>query len=959
MKKVLNYSFALFAGITVALACSKVDVKSDITDPDSPGQDAKKQVSISVSISEEGLTRVAFTESESDKSGGMKLSWEVTDVLDINGEEFTIAPGSISTDGKTATFEGPELGAGPYTITYIDGEFTPQQTQQADADTGHLKYYASLTGVDSYQDIAFTQAWAEEHNGTFLQSGILRLRAQMPTTEIAASVREVKITAFDADGSPLGIFQGDNALTLTLTDQVDTDEDRILDLYFNLPTWDAEIPANASIIVRFKTDEPDAVFAYTRYHTFTEKMVLTPGTVNALKLNCTATGKHAGNKSFCDGTTAEKAYLIGDMYQLQAIDELSLTDKTYFKLIDDIDLDGFNWTSLNSDGTKVVDLDGNGKTITKLGNTLFADFNGSVTDLTIDQANVSGSGALIGIFANTIKTAASTLKNVDINNSSVSSTNNNPGALVSQIDAAGTVIENCDIANTEVKGYRAGGLAYFFNTTVTATNCTFIGGKVEGSNQYIGGLVGSVAGSSVLTNCRVEDATITATRNQDVRTGGLIGMLQQNATVKGCTVGTDSKQVIVSLPEPASGKVINGGGFVGVLYGTITKDTSGNRSKAYAKVSCGNTSEDQQVNVGGFVGFHRGVIESSDAYVTMTSLKGKAIGGFAGYMVSGGIGSHSTDCTVSGSVSGSGETGGFVGKAEFGSTTNCSSSAIVSRTDSGNYFGSFAGSVYEFTMTECSANSDINCNANYVGGFIGGILTPTGKQASITKCYSSGTVTSGSSQCGGFIGHISAAGTAKVSISDCYTIGNVNVSNQRVGGFIGQINSGGSVTISKCFASGAVNGSFAVGGLVGFMNMAATIEYSGAWNSSVTPTSFGDTNWSSGAVIGVAWPTATLTNNYRQSNMSITAWWVPEAGYQHPDVSSSSPLIVKDLGDGQLRPTTATSAAKGQDNYPQFAYHGNVVSEITLSELASTTLGWDSDIWNFTGLLPRLKWTLE
>ena len=955
MKKILNYSFALFAGIAFALACSKVDVNSDITEPVTPDQDAKKQVSITVSIQDQSLTRVAFTESDADKSGGMKLSWEVTDKLDINGEEFTIAAGSISADGKTATFEGPDVGAGPYTISYNGGDFQKDQTQDKDASTDHLKYVACLNGVDSYQDIAFTEAWAEAHNGTLIQSGILRLRAQMPSMEIAAAVKDVKITAFDADGEPVGLFHGNNQLELTLSNQVDTDEDRILDLYFNLPTWEQDIPANTSILVRFKTDEPHAVFAYTRYHTFTSGLTLNPGEVNAIKLNCTATAQHAGNKSVCDGSTAEKAYLIGDPYQLQAIDALSSRNKKYFKLIDNIDLDGFDWTSLNSAGIKVVDLNGNGKTITKLGNTLFADFNGTASNLTIDQANVSGSGALIGIFANTIKTAASTLTNVDITNSSVSSTNHNPGALVSEIDINNTVIKDCDILNTTVSGYRAGGMAYYFNATVTVTNCSFSGGSVTGSNQYIGGLVGSVAGSSVLTNCRVENATITATRNQDVRTGGLIGMLQQNATVKGCTVGNVGQPVSIVLPTPASGKVINGGGFVGVLYGTITKDDSNNRNKAYATVTCSNTADGEVLNIGGFVGFHRGVIDYSDAYVTMNTITGKNIGGFAGYMVAGGIGSHSTDCTVSGTVSGCDNTGGFVGMAEYGSPTNCSSSAVVTR-KSGNNFGVFAGCVKDFTMTKCSAVADIECNGNYVGGFIGEIATPDGKATTISRCWSEGTVKSQSTQCGGFIGHIAATGTGNVTISDSYTRGNVIETNQRIGGFIGQINVGGTVTISRCYASGTVSGNFAVGGFIGFMNMSATIENCAAWNTSVTPTLYGKENWSTGAIIGVAWPTATIRNNYRQSNMSLTAWWQPDADYQHPDVGSSTPLIVKDILTDELRATTATSATKGQDNYPQFAYHGKVQSGMTLCQIAKTTLGWSSDVWNMeTGILPTLK----
>ena len=40
---------------------------------------------------------------------------------------------------------------------------------------------------------------------------------------------------------------------------------------------------------------------------------------------------------------------------------------------------------------------------------------------------------------------------------------------------------------------------------------------------------------------------------------------------------------------------------------------------------------------------------------------------------------------------------------------------------------------------------------------------------------------------------------------------------------------------------------------------------------------------------------------------------------------------------------------------PQFPYHGKVEAGKTLSELASTTLGWDASIWDFSGAMPTLK----
>ena len=79
--------------------------------------------------------------------------------------------------------------------------------------------------------------------------------------------------------------------------------------------------------------------------------------------------------------------------------------------------------------------------------------------------------------------------------------------------------------------------------------------------------------------------------------------------------------------------------------------------------------------------------------------------------------------------------------------------------------------------------------------------------------------------------------------------------------------------------------------------------------------------------------------------------------YNHPNVSSSSPLIIceKSAATLTLMATTATALASGQDNYPIFPYHGKVEAGKTLSVLAEATLGWDSSVWDFTDDLPTLR----
>ena len=103
--------------------------------------------------------------------------------------------------------------------------------------------------------------------------------------------------------------------------------------------------------------------------------------------------------------------------------------------------------------------------------------------------------------------------------------------------------------------------------------------------------------------------------------------------------------------------------------------------------------------------------------------------------------------------------------------------------------------------------------------------------------------------------------------------------------------------------------------------------------------------------MGVAFPKCTLTDNYRNPSMDLTAYWVPDmATYQHANVSSTHALV-----DSTGTEMADASNASGQAHYPQYPYHGKVETGKTLSQLASTTLGWSSEIWDFSGDVPALN----
>ena len=948
MKKILNYTLSLLAGASLFASCAKEVLLTDSTANGNAGSQAETVISASL----EGL-KVSIVPtlpgSGAPVPTGATLTWESTDQLRVYNHadktqysDFRLISGEGT---KTATFSGAEIaGATAYDIEILNGivDFG-EQTQPADGDPGDLKYFASATNVADLSSISLSDF-----------SSILALTAKMPSQAIAAGVKSVEIEASE------DIFNAGNTLKVTF-DAVGS-EDEYLNFYATLPAGSTAVPAGTTLLVKFNAPETEHT-VYTRFMSLPAS-TFTTNKVNKISVDASNSASYANASSTGIGTSANP-YLIGDPYQLDSVNVLLADEVRYFKLIDDIDMEGHTMAKMiNRDSPyRPFDFDGNDMTISNLNQSLFYNLVGaSVKDLTLDHCTVTSRA----ILAEYCQGSGNTVSNVTISNGSINSNNDNTGALIGRVNngtAAETLtvtISDCTVEDTDVAATGVvGGVIGFADAKVAVSGCVYTGGTVTcRANRFAGGFLASTGNyDSVFSDCQVADATVDVTvTNNDFRAGGFAGQLQTKVLVKGCTVGSSAEKVNLVLAAPTSGKLYNAGGFAGTAYGTITKNGD-TRSAAFVNISSGNTVGNAQINIGGFTGYSQGRTEYSDADITATSVTGSHVGGFVGICVNGSI----ENCTATGAVSGTQKTGGFVGVASNGAITSCTASTAVSKVGSatgsgeGVDFGVFAGMIaQDVTMSKCSATADISVNASYVGGFAGSISTSASKTSVISKCWSTGNVTTGSSQCGSFIGHIAANVSGTVTVSDCYSTGNQVSTNQRQGGFIGQINSG-IVTVSNCYAAGTVTGSFAIGGLVGFMNVEATIENCAAWNSGITPSSYGDGNWSSGAVVGVAWPSATLSNNYRKPGMSLTAWWVPDADYNHPDVSSSATLVVKDKADGTLRNTSATATASGNDNYPQFAYHGKVAAGTTLSQLASTTLGWSSDVWDFSGDLPVLK----
>ena len=166
------------------------------------------------------------------------------------------------------------------------------------------------------------------------------------------------------------------------------------------------------------------------------------------------------------------------------------------------------------------------------------------------------------------------------------------------------------------------------------------------------------------------------------------------------------------------------------------------------------TGSDQYVGLFGHIGSGGTVKDVTLEEVTLEEVKIEsnndmsAVGGVAGR-------SYGTleNCSVSGSVSGSGIAGGVVGYQSGGFLTGCSSSATV---NAGGVAGGVAGLTDSgATLTACYATGDvtlesINSGGNFVGGVVGSNTSCT-----LKACYAWGSVTgsgSGTIYVGGVTG---------------------------------------------------------------------------------------------------------------------------------------------------------------------------------------------------------------
>lgn len=192
-------------------------------------------------------------------------------------------------------------------------------------------------------------------------------------------------------------------------------------------------------------------------------------------------------------------------------------------------------------------------------------------------------------------------------------------------------------------------------------------------------------------------------------------------------------------------------------------------------------------------------VEISNVEVTGTVTGTDNTGGLIGIEVfSGGL---ITDSNTDITTEGSGQIGGLVGFT-FGSIDNSYATGYTSGTEE---VGGVAGKAFFESITDSYATGNVN-GTNFVGGLVGNLADGQ----SLKRSYATGTVTSSGSYAGGLIGRVGGSGT---TVSNSYATGDVQ-GTAYVGGFAGAKFSS---EITTSYSSGSVSGDTDVSGFTNIL----------------------------------------------------------------------------------------------------------------------------------------------
>lgn len=436
-------------------------------------------------------------------------------------------------------------------------------------------------------------------------------------------------------------------------------------------------------------------------------------------------------------------------------------------------------------------------------------------------------------------------------------------------------------------------------------NVKFVDAEIVSASNSGAGIIGGYIGTkNIPAIVSGVEASGTVTCNGKGQSVGGLGGNAREATIENCTVN-----VTVSNPM---GDGVNRTATGGVVGKTI----------------------DSAVKIKNCVA--RGIVEITKG------VNNTYTGGIVGWQ--GAADAEITGCEVYATVKSAGErVGGIVGHYQGGTLSGCKFYGEVNAAS--RLAGGIAGITSSASIIEnCLSSGKIVCKNN-----VGGIVGMNENTLTIRCCESSSSIeinVNGVDGIGGVLGLASNGKT--VIVEDCIFSGNMNVpTGQRVGGIVGDLGTGSSVR--RCYVSGNITGWAGVGGIVGRAGGLVwnangngydnTIESCIAWFDTITATRGDENGGSSGMIVGYTGTKNTLKNCWRKPTATLTAKYC-SAVYDQEDADAATPLVINAV------PSTYTYI------YP---YHGKAAEASATATSQAQSLGWNADIWDFSGSEPKLK----
>ena len=520
--------------------------------------------------------------------------------------------------------------------------------------------------------------------------------------------------------------------------------------------------------------------------------------------------------------TEENPYLVSTKEQLLAI---KYEVNAYYKLVNDIDLGGIEWTPIGDKNTPFGGhFDGQNHTISNFvmtdGNKNYVGFfgaihNATIINLILADIKVEGNhyvGGLVG----TAFGESNHIENCHIQGSKVNGVAWVGGLIgATQVDASITII-GCSVDAVIVgQGNYVGGIIGYMKGSITTSYVTgsvtggdYVGGlvgygtyvviktsyslAVVTGQSYVGGIIAGAAEATTITHCYVAGKVIART----TIVGGICGVVT-NITIVGCYYDA----VLVGIESKFEGEVskLTGGlrikaTFVGWDFDTVRTIQEGStypylkdlpKPAGVNKPSGGDTIKGTGTKEDPYL-----ISSKADLLYIRYELD-------AYFKLTCDIDLEGAEWTPIGSLD-------KPFKGHFDGNGFTISNFVVSQ-GSSDYVG-FFGAVHNAVIINLTLSGMTIEGHHYVGGLVGIVL---GNGTYIEGCHIiSGHVT-GTAWVGGLIGATQVG--ASVTVVGCAVNVVVIATGNYVGGIAGYIQG----TVIRCYTSGSVTGGIYVGGFIG------------------------------------------------------------------------------------------------------------------------------------------------